>query len=133
MNKLEKEKDVENNVDLQRCFNPYLDSPENAILASYYLDKITNLDDLGTVGFAFKSRKRVLRAQEIKAKKATISVGDKVKFEDNKGKELTGTIAKVNRTRVNVEVNILKRDEQGSLNGFKTVTWIVPITLLDLT
>ena len=115
MNKLEKES-----------------SPENAILASYYLDKITNLDDLRTVGFAFNSRRRVLRAQEIKAKKATISVGDKVKFEDNKGKELTGRIAKVNRTRANVEVNSAKRDEQGSLNGFRTVTWAVPITLLDL-
>ena len=129
MNKLEKEKDVENNVDLQRCFNPYLDSPENAIFS---INEITDINSLNEVASSLASRRKVLRSQEIKAKKATISVGDKVKFEDNKGKELTGTIAKVNRTRVNVEVNILKRDEQGSLNGFKTVTWIVPITLLDL-
>ena len=115
MNKLEKES-----------------SPENAILASYYLDKITNLDDLGTVGFAFKSRKRVLRAQEIKAKKATISVGDKVKFEDNNGKEATGTLTKINRTKVQVKVRSAKRDEQGSLTGARSVTWTVPITLLDL-
>ena len=117
MNKLEKES-----------------SPENAILASYYLDKITNLDDLRTVGFAFNSRKRVLRAQEIKAKKATISVGDKVKFEDNNGKEATGTLTKINRTKAIVKVDnyLLTRDEQGSLTGARSVTWTVPITLLDL-
>ena len=106
-------------------------SSENAILASYYLDKITNLDDLGTVGFAFNSRKRVLRAQEIKAKKAVISVGDEVKF-DNRGKEVTGTLTKINRTKVQVKVRSAKRDEQGSLTGARSVTWTVPITLLDL-
>ena len=107
-------------------------SLENAILASYYIDKITNSDDLGSVRFAFNSRKRVLRAQEIKAKKATISVGDKVKFEDNKGKEATGTLTKINRTKAIVKVRSAKRDDRGILTGARSVTWTVPITLLDL-
>lgn len=106
---------------------------ENAILASYYIDKITNRYDLGSVRFAFNSRKRVLKAQEIKAKKAVISVGDEVKFEDNEGKEVTGTLTKINRTKAIVKVRSAKRDEQGSLTGARSVTWTVPITLLDLT
>jgi len=117
MNKLEKESSL-----------------ENAILASYYIDKITNSDDLGSVRFAFNNRKRVLRAQEIKAKKATISVGDKVKFEDKKGKEVTGTLTKVNRTKAIVKVDnyLLTRDDRGILTGASSLTWSVPITLLDL-
>ena len=104
----------------------------NLANAIFSINEIADLDSLSEVASSLASRRKVLRAQEIKAKKATISVGDKVKFEDNKGKELTGRIAKVNRTRANVEVNSAKRDEQGSLNGFRTVTWAVPITLLDL-
>ena len=119
--KLEKESSLEN-----------FKSVENAILASHYIDKITNLDDLGTVGFAFNSRRRVLRAQEIKAKKATISVGDKVKFEDKKGKEVTGTLTKVNRTKAIVKERSAKRDDRGILTGARSVTWTVPITLLNL-
>ena len=105
---------------------------ENAILASYYIDKITNRYDLGSVRFAFNSRKRVLKAQEIKAKKAVISVGDEVKFDNRGTGVVTGTLTKINRTKVQVKVRSAKRDEQGSLTGARSVTWTVPITLLDL-
>ena len=69
---------------------------------------------------------------EIKAKKATISVGDKVKFEDKKGKEGTGTLTKVNRTKAIVKERSAKRDDRGILTGASSLTWSVPITLLDL-
>ena len=104
----------------------------NVANAIYSINEITDLKNLREVSSYLVSRRKELIAQEIKAKKAVLSVGDKVKFNDNKGNELTGRIAKVNRTRANVEVNSAKRDEQGSLNGFRTVTWAVPITLLDL-
>jgi len=104
----------------------------NVANAIYSINEITDLDSLSEVASSLASRRKVLRAQEIKAKKAVISVGDKVKFEDNNGNELTGRIAKVNRTRADVEVNSAKRDEHGSLNGIRFVTWAVPINLLDL-
>ena len=105
---------------------------ENAIFS---INEITDINSLNEVASSLASRRKVLRSQEIKAKKATISVGDKVKFEDNNGKEATGTLTKINRTKAIVKVDnyLLTRDDRGILTGARSITWTVPITLLDLT
>ena len=104
----------------------------NVANAIYSINEITDLNSLNEVASSLVSRRKELRAQEIKDKKATISVGDKVKFEDNKGKEATGTLTKINRTKAIVKVRSAKRDDRGILTGARSVTWTVPITLLDL-
>ena len=104
----------------------------NVANAIYSINEITDLNSLNEVASSLVSRRKELRAQEIKAKKATISVGDKVKFEDKKGKEVTGTLTKVNRTKAIVKERSAKRDDRGILTGARSVTWTVPITLLDL-
>ena len=106
----------------------------NVANAIYSINEITDLNSLNEVASSLVSRRKELRAQEIKAKKATISVGDKVKFEDKKGKEVTGTLTKVNRTKAIVKVDnyLLTRDDRGILTGASSLTWSVPITLLDL-
>ena len=104
----------------------------NVANAIYSINEITDLNSLNEVASSLVSRRKELRAQEIKDKKATISVGDKVKFEDKKGKEVTGTLTKVNRTKAIVKERSAKRDDRGILTGARSVTWTVPITLLDL-
>mgnify|MGYP003150922010 CR=1 FL=1 len=104
----------------------------NVANAIYSINEITDLNSLNEVASSLVSRRKELRAQEIKAKKAVISVGDKVKFEDKKGKEATGTLTKINRTKAIVKVRSAKRDDRGILTGARSVTWTVPITLLDL-
>ena len=104
----------------------------NVANAIYSINEITDLKNLREVSSYLVSRRKELIAQEIKAKKATISVGDKVKFEDKKGKEVTGTLTKVNRTKAIVKERSAKRDDRGILTGARSVTWTVPITLLDL-
>ena len=107
-------------------------SYELSLTACYSIENITNKDDLDAVRDAFNSRYKLLKAQQIENTKAVISVGKEVKF-NNRGKEVTGTLTKINRTKVQVKVRSAKRDEQGSLTGARSVTWNVPITLLDLT
>ena len=107
-------------------------SYELSLTACYSIENITNKDDLDAVRDAFNSRYKLLKAQQIENTKAVISVGDEVKF-DNRGKEVIGTLTKINRTKAIVKVRSAKRDEQGSLTGARSVTWTVPITLLDLT
>ena len=114
---------------MENIKSPHKSDFANAV---FYIDEIKNENDLARLAEHISTIRRSLRAQEIKAKKATISVGDKVKFEDNKGKELTGRITKVNRTRAIVGVYVAKKDDRGILNGVRTVTWTVPITFLDL-
>ena len=95
----------------------------NLANAIFYIDEIADLDSLNEVASSLASRRKVLRSQEIKAKKATISVGDTVSFEKDVGVKVIGTLTKINRTRVKVEVN--SRDV-----GLRPVTWNVPLVNL---
>lgn len=108
-------------------------SYELSLTACYSIENITNKDDLDAVRDAFNSRYKLLKAQQIENTKAVISVGDEVKFDNRGTGVVTGTLTKINRTKVQVKVRSAKRDEQGSLTGARSVTWTVPITLLDLT
>ena len=116
---------------MENIKSPHKSDFANAV---FYIDEIKNENDLARLAEHISTIRRSLRAQEIKAKKATISVGDKVKFEDKNGKEATGTLTKINRTKAIVKVDnyLLTRDDRGILTGASSLTWSVPITLLDL-